>query len=50
MTVIYNGQVTQKIFGLHYWLLENKYILINKEVIKFGFHNLSASGKNIGTK
>ena len=30
-TVMCNAQISLKIFGLHYWLLGNKYILINKE-------------------
>ena len=50
MTVTCNAQIYPKIFGLHYWLLGNKYIPINKEVIKFGCHILSPSGVNIRTK
>ena len=50
MTVMYNAQRHQKIFGLHYWSLGNKYILIIKEKPNFGFHILSPSGINVRKK
>ena len=33
-TVMYNAQISPKIFGLHYWLFRNKYIFIIKEKSK----------------